>query len=83
MAQKEMTKGKFFSMVHEVAWVIEESLRKDDYYLASLSGVAPESVEDVAIDMAIKEIKDALNPETPEKNGREWVYAIIAKHLAQ
>lgn len=68
-------------IIYEVAWVIEESLSKDNYLLASLSGIAPEMVGDYAINIAIKEVKEALNPATPEKPEREWLYAIIAKHL--
>lgn len=84
MKKKRDTKRLYFDMVKEIAWHIEEGLTgsSGDYFTAKLAGIAPSDVSDVAIKIAMQELKDALNNEI-QKEGREWIYAIIAKHLSK
>lgn len=85
MTQKRDAKRLYFEMVKEIAWCIEKGLTGEsgDYFAAKLAGIAPSDVSDVAIKIAMQEVKDALNFSQQGKPGREWVYAIIAKHLTR
>lgn len=79
----KMTRKKMSSIICEIAWNIEQYLmgKNADLFFADMAGIKPENVSDVALKLAIKEFKDALNPNTEGKPGRDWVYGIIAKHL--
>ncbi len=51
-------KTKLQKLIYERDFEIEESLSKDDFFLAKMIGLKPEQVSDVSLSCAIKELKD-------------------------
>lgn len=67
----KLTRKKINAIIYDVALDIEQELtgKNVDFLLAEMAGVKPENVSDIALKCAIKEVKDALNPETEGKPG--------------
>lgn len=50
-------KEKINKLIYERAYEIEQELSNDDFFMAKMCGLKPEQVEDVALRVAVKELK--------------------------
>lgn len=57
----EETKNKLQKIIFERAYEIEEKLSEDNFFLAGIAGIKPEQVSDVALKVAVKELKKEFN----------------------
>lgn len=61
MALPEKVKNKISDgirkLIFERAWEIEQELAKDNYFLAKITGVSPEQVESVALEVSLREYR--------------------------
>lgn len=51
------SKEQINNIIFERAYEIEQKLSEDNFFLAKMGGVKPESVSDVALKCAIKELQ--------------------------
>ena len=51
-------KSAIHKLICERAYEIEEKLSEDNFFLARMAGVRPEKVSEVALNCAVKELKD-------------------------
>lgn len=54
------TKQKINNLIYERAYEIENLLSENDFFYAKMVGVKPEQVSDVALKIAVKELKKTL-----------------------
>lgn len=55
------SKQKIDKMIFERAYEIENKLSEDDFFLAKMAGLKPDQVSDVALNCAIKELKNNVS----------------------
>lgn len=56
----EQTKHKIHNTIYERAYEIEAMLSDDNFFMAKLAGLKPEQVEEVALNVAIKELQNNM-----------------------
>lgn len=49
------------NVIFERAYIFEERLSEDNFFLAKLCGLRPDQISDASLKMAVKEIKKEFN----------------------
>ena len=57
---KNQTKENVNNLIFEMAYEIETKLSNDNYFLAGIAGVKPEEVSDIALQCAIRKLKQIM-----------------------
>lgn len=61
MPLSEENKNIVLNEIFERAYELESRLAEQDYFLAKIAGLKPEEVSDIALKLAIKEMKETFS----------------------